>query len=318
MEKLSSIESSELGYNNKKKAWAGRRQLIKLSFGFFIVLIICYLIIKYAISCSHYTKRLNDLEILKQNVNDSTVRMRKATQEIESQLQTTKTQKIEIENIEVKIGMKETNTDEFNSEIESLKKQKLNYESRYEELVIELQKAKSENDRLKEGSKETKNQSIINPTIIQTEEEKNLIERWINQKIGKICYEFSEGLLNVGTMLQKCKNAAPTIILVKTVEGLVIGGYTSISWNEPGIKSDVNAFIFSLTNKTAYYVTDKQHAIVTGGNYISFGDDLIISSDFCLSKFPFSYGDKYHNNLEDLFGNNKEIKISRFEVITIE
>lgn len=318
MEKLSSIENDNQIRYNKKKAWKGR-QLVKLSFAGLILLMICYLIIKYAISLSQYKNRRNDLDRLKQISINLKTRMNRVTQEIETNTKETRTQKIEVTNIEKKITSREADIDKFISDLEAIKKQKSLYDTKYEELVIELNRVTQENERLKGGTKESPITSI-NSIIIQTEEEKRLIEEWMGGKrIGRICYKLEEGeLLNVNIISDKCKDEMPTIILIKSIEEVVVGGYTTVPWNESGIKTDKYAFIFSLTNRIKFNVTDEKHAIVTGGHYISFGDDIIIGSNFCMSKFPFSYGNKFHSNLSNLFNEHKELKISHLEIRIIE
>jgi len=52
----------------------------------------------------------------------------------------------------------------------------------------------------------------------------------------------------------RCDEAGPTICFVLNEHGKVFGGYVSIDWIQGlrGYKPDLNAFIFSLTDKTKH------------------------------------------------------------------
>ena len=50
-----------------------------------------------------------------------------------------------------------------------------------------------------------------------------------------------------------CDNKGKTLILIKSSEGFIIGGYTPLDWNSnSGWKNDSETFLFSLTNKRIY------------------------------------------------------------------
>ena len=46
----------------------------------------------------------------------------------------------------------------------------------------------------------------------------------------------------------RCDNKGPTLTLIKTVEGRIFGGYTSVSWTSSygESKSDPDAFVFTV------------------------------------------------------------------------
>ena len=48
----------------------------------------------------------------------------------------------------------------------------------------------------------------------------------------------------------KCDDKPNTLIIIKSINGNVFGGYTEQTWNHTdGYKNDPNSFIFSLINK---------------------------------------------------------------------
>ena len=50
-----------------------------------------------------------------------------------------------------------------------------------------------------------------------------------------------------------CDNQGPTLVLIKSTEGFIIGGYTPLNWDKSDEwKSDGDTFLFSLTNNNIY------------------------------------------------------------------
>jgi hypothetical protein len=57
-------------------------------------------------------------------------------------------------------------------------------------------------------------------------------------------------------------NKGPTLIILKTSEGAICGGYTSKNWDDRGNwTDDIDAFVFNTTRK--YISNDSQKAICT-------------------------------------------------------
>ncbi len=69
-------------------------------------------------------------------------------------------------------------------------------------------------------------------------------------------------------------NQGPTLIILKTTEGAVCGGYTSKNWdgNREWIY-DVDAFVFNMTQK--YSPSNHQKAIATDSNGFMFGHYIL-------------------------------------------
>ena len=64
-----------------------------------------------------------------------------------------------------------------------------------------------------------------------------------------------------------CDNQGPNLILIKSKEGFIIGGYTPLSWNNVGgWKGDNDTFLFSLTNEKIYPKINKDGSIFCNNN----------------------------------------------------
>jgi len=71
----------------------------------------------------------------------------------------------------------------------------------------------------------------------------------INQKCNLI-YRASQDGFEAAKFHAKCDNKPNTLIIIKSTNGNVFGGYTEQTWNHNGgFKADPNSFIFSLINK---------------------------------------------------------------------
>ena len=60
------------------------------------------------------------------------------------------------------------------------------------------------------------------------------------------------------TFHKLCDNKGPTLILIKSSDGFIIGGYTPLDWDtKSSWKHDSKTFLFSLTNKKVYGKIEK-------------------------------------------------------------
>ena len=71
----------------------------------------------------------------------------------------------------------------------------------------------------------------------------------VDQKWNLI-YRASQDVFEASSFHAKCDNKPNTLIIIKSTNGNVFGGYTEQTWNQTGkYKADPNSFIFSLINK---------------------------------------------------------------------
>ena len=100
---------------------------------------------------------------------------------------------------------------------------------------------------------------------------------------SKLLYRGSRDGFDAAKFHQLCDNKVPTITLIKSVKGLIFGGYSSIDWasNVNNYKSAPGSFLFSLNKKTKHEIYQNQHhAIYLHNDYgprIGGGHDIYIS-----------------------------------------
>ena len=83
----------------------------------------------------------------------------------------------------------------------------------------------------------------------QTEQLMSLCEFPVRQKWDLI-YRASQDGFEASSFHSKCDNRPNTLVIVKSTNGNVFGGYTEQTWNHTGdYKTDPNSFIFSLINQ---------------------------------------------------------------------
>jgi hypothetical protein len=58
------------------------------------------------------------------------------------------------------------------------------------------------------------------------------------------------------TWWQKVKSNGPTLTLIRSKIGKVSGGFTEAAWDNTGLVSDPNTFLFSLTQRKKYSPID--------------------------------------------------------------
>ena len=162
----------------------------------------------------------------------------------------------------------------------------------------ELEKLKEENKKIKEENlflkEKIKEFSLYIPdlleikTIIEIEKIINLnsiiledniiynktLKNWINpnKKIkSELLYRMSRDGNEYSTFHELCDNKGPTIILIKLIDGDIIGTYTPLDWDScttPIWKSDVNMFVFSLTeNEKSKKSNENNYGILCYSNY---------------------------------------------------
>ncbi len=74
------------------------------------------------------------------------------------------------------------------------------------------------------------------------------------------------------------------MIILKTTQGAICGGYTSKNWNGSGkYTDDIGAFVFNMTQR--YNCNNSQKAIGTVSNGFMFGNNiLLLTSDTTLNQ----------------------------------
>ena len=179
-----------------------------------------------------------------------------------------------------------------------------------------LKKLQNENDKL-----------FPNSSIIINDEE-NIVVNFFEKKPKKLNLLFDTNIHGDKneTFHQKVNNKSPTLIIIKTTNGLKFGGYTTKCWpNNNSYSNDKYAFIFSLNKKKKYNILDENQKAIYGcsnNNEYMFvfgkGHDICIYNK-CTQKNDNHVGKSEYNTNEQYELNNgtKKFIVSSLEVYEV-
>ena len=113
---------------------------------------------------------------------------------------------------------------------------------------------------------------------------------------------------SIDTFHKLCDNKNNTLILIKTTDGILIGGYTPLSWDEnSGYKNDNDTFIFSLTTNNISSKENINSSINcnknVGPSSCCFG--LGITDKKNMSQGQFGSACSYYTDFTKIIPNNK-------------
>ena len=229
--------------------------------------------------------------------------------------------------LEKKVLSKEDIIDKLVQENKELKDKVQILEIRISNLEEQFNKFLSNGTIKKECSNQINDSNIIN------EEDKKLLNDWINpnnDKDIKLLYKASRDGDNYQDFYRLCEDKGPTITIALTTKGYKFGGFTSLSWknpnNGPGKNKgyeDKSAFIFSLNKKRKYYPKNNcntYHVCMWSDRGPSFG----AGNDFCLANNCL-HNDNSVNNCPttyqtkdcELNGGKYDFKVKDYEVYSI-
>ena len=160
-------------------------------------------------------------------------------------------------------------TNGFNVNYESSRKENTKMDKSFSKKEKERESIKGKGiDKLKNGI--NNKQQRFNSKIMTNIEDLDLIARGLVKddleslkqlKVGyKLIYRATEHGETAEEFHGRCDNVEGTLTVVKTKEGNIFGGYTSVSWDpeEYSEKKDDNAFVFSLNLKKLYFESGKR------------------------------------------------------------
>ena len=171
-------------------------------------------------------------------------------------------------------------------------------------------------------------QAVMSKNILLNNDDFELLKYFINKGNIKLSLIYKATIDSdfSNKFHEKCDNHSPTISLVKTVDGLRFGGYTTQTWNNnQECKQDDEAFLFSMNLRKKYNIQKgAECAIYCGGEYgPTFGEgfDLCLCNNFMgvngsYSNFPKSYGKGSSTN--EFTEKNRNFKISDVEVYLVD
>ena len=136
----------------------------------------------------------------------------------------------------------------------------------------------------------------------------------------KLIYSASRDGDTTEKFYSKCDDKAPTLVISKNIDGIILGGYTEKKWSCKNYKKNIidnNSFIFNLTKNEKYKALKNMACIVNFENGFGFGDygnDLYFNSPF------FSYESNGINSRGsyDYVGGKIQNKLVELEVYLVE
>ena len=163
----------------------------------------------------------------------------------------------------------------------------------------------------------------IKSTIIENENHKNLLLKWIAATSGekikkfKLIFSAEEHDFESFSFHEICgdENIDNTLIIIKTENNDIIGGFTFASWTANSLISyDDKAFVFNLNDELKLRISNPSFAInsrINDGPIFGIYDLIINSNKLKIQEKMESYGDK------DLGIGNNIINIVNYEVFTV-
>jgi hypothetical protein len=137
-----------------------------------------------------------------------------------------------------------------------------------------------------------------------------------------LIYRASRDGFRSETFHSRCDNHNSMVVIVKTADGFIFGGYTSISWINDGFgnryKKDTNAFVFTIFNNVANnakrYECNKEETIISGRDcgpgfkhYFCLSD-LSNQNEKSVSVFGREYPSRFYNSHSTSYGHDTNIR----------
>ena len=229
--------------------------------------------------------------------------------------------------IDVPVKEKDLNSEikSINDYISSLNNKIIILEKKVDDLCLFKEEyLKKKKEKEEEREKKEKEEKILfkDSNIIQSKDEKELILSWLgknNIKTKLLINSKNDGDL-LTTFFTKVGNKAPTLIIIKTTNKYIFGGYTSVVWkNDAQWYKDNNSFIFSFSTKQKYGVKNIDSEPIFGRyDLFQFGNDIRIY-DKCTSNNNNYVGKVYYNSPDNYLinGGNQYFTVSSYEVYEI-
>jgi len=172
-------------------------------------------------------------------------------------------------------------------------------------------------------SEEIDDDKIFNSNIIKHKEEQ-VIKTWFNTKIlsTELLFDTNVDGDSIEDFRSKCIGQFPTLILIKTDMGFLLGGYATTAWKENASLTDYNSFVFSFNPDKKYNVTIPRYALF-GSNekenlLFQFGSVCFRIENHCTkSGNNVIRGSGYEKGLIDLIKGEHKFRVSRLEVFKL-
>lgn len=339
--------------NSKNRILLNRYSLCYIIASVFLIFLLIIILMNYNSSIQLYTSKNKTLVASISHVQSSTTHLSNELSQIQREIKALNKDNEEKEKKlkQIKLVIKEKSkilTDSFTTvgelrqklfsiltQEEKLTEMNGNIKIRIDQYRIENKNKQKQIEKLKQKLQppqpDDNDISLYNiSAIISSAKESSLLYRWIKEHYSesfsklsyKLIFRFTDegsSWINFG---RKCDDNSyhHLLILFKTKNGDVFGGFTNNNFSSMGYKTDNKAFIFNLSIMKKYEVSDPRHSIYCDENFpIVFGTgDIVISSigtTYC--NFPMSYGEKGKDEKYEVTSGTKIFYIEEVEVFNI-
>jgi myosin heavy subunit len=201
----------------------------------------------------------------------------------------------------------EDKTKKMNEEIEKINKDNEESEKKIKELTDKIESLEKEKD-----SKIKKTSTLADTVILTDDNIKSILNSFDSKLDLNLLYRTSKHGKEITEFKDKVGKHKNLLIVGKTSDNLILGGYTTINLEGSGYKEDKYAFLYNFNKGKKFKVKKEKEALyLKKGEFPCFGDgDITFGPGKIKIKFPKSYkGD----NLE-LTEGKSEISFDDIEV----
>ena len=199
------------------------------------------------------------------------------------------------------------------NEINNLNEKINNHEFRIKKLELIIEKL-DENEHF--------SSDILKSDIINSKEQIKLLNQWINKKNNNftLVYKGSRDGDSYINFHSICDNQGPTIMIIKSNNGEIFGGYTEKSWTKGKDIFSPESFLFNLNRKEKYFIKGEGYILSCEGQ-IGFGDmnyyELSFYDNYFKQKSIISGDSSYNFKSYEISGGNNCFIIKEMEVYKI-
>ena len=201
----------------------------------------------------------------------------------------------------------EEKTKTLKTDIEKIEKENNEAEDKIKELKSKLESLEKEKE-----NKVPKTSTLADTVILTDDNIKSILNSFDIKLDLNLLYRASKHGKNISDLKENVGKHKNILIVGKTSDDLIIGGYTTSNLEGSGFKEDKYAFLYNFKNGKKFKIKKEKEALkLKEGEFPSFGDGDITFGPYKIqSKFPTSYKGEYL----ELTGGKSEVNFDDIEV----
>jgi len=191
-----------------------------------------------------------------------------------------------LSSLEKEFNNMEEQTKKLDEDIDKINKDNNDAEDKIKQLKVKLESLEKEKDS------KIKKTSTLADTVILTDDNIKSILNSFDAKLNlNLLYRASKHGKDVSDLKKNVGSHKNLLIVGKTSDNLILGGYTTINLDGKGFKEDKYAFLYNFNKEKKFKIKKEKEALyLKDGEFPGFGDgDIIFGPGKIKSKFPKSY-----------------------------